>query len=86
MGMVVAQAGAAAHAAQAQLSGEILLGTNQFVIAAVTTIVLGFIDNSSAMPMAIVIAGCGIAATGLNFLTLGSRLDVAPPVLAETHT
>ena len=63
-----------------------LLGTNQFVIAAVTTIVLGFIDNSSAMPMAIVIAGCGIAATGLNFLTLGSRLDVAPPVLAETHT
>jgi MFS transporter, DHA1 family, multidrug resistance protein len=63
-----------------------LLGTNQFVIAAVTTIVLGFIDNSSAMPMAIVIAGCGVAATVLNFLTLGSRLDVAPPVLAETHS
>jgi DHA1 family bicyclomycin/chloramphenicol resistance-like MFS transporter len=63
-----------------------LLGTNQFVIAAATTIVLGFIDNSSAMPMAIVIAGCGLAATGLNILTLGSRLDVAPPVFAETHS
>ena len=63
-----------------------LLGTNQFVIAAATTIVLGVIDNSSALPMAIVIAGCGVAATGLNFLTLGSKLDVAPPALVETHT
>ena len=59
-----------------------LLGTNQFVIAAVTTIVLGWIDNSSAMPMAIVIAGCGIAATLLNFATLGARLEVAPAVAA----
>ena len=51
-----------------------LLGTNQFVIAAATTIVLGLIDNSSAMPMAIVIAACGTAATLLNFtLVLASR-------------
>ncbi len=63
-----------------------LLGTNQFVIAAGTTIVLGVIDNSSAMPMAIVIAGCGVAATVLNYLTLGSKLDVAPPALVETHS
>lgn len=63
-----------------------LLGTNQFVIAAVTTIVLGVIDNSSAMPMAIVIAGCGLAATALNFVSLGSKLDVAPPALVETHS
>jgi DHA1 family bicyclomycin/chloramphenicol resistance-like MFS transporter len=63
-----------------------LLGTNQFVIAAATTIVLGMIDNSSAMPMAIVIAGCGVAATVLNYATLGSRLDVAPPKLVETHS
>jgi DHA1 family bicyclomycin/chloramphenicol resistance-like MFS transporter len=61
-----------------------LLGTNQFVIAAVTTVVLGVIENSSAMPMAIVIAGCGVAATVLNYLTLGSKLDVAPPALVET--
>jgi DHA1 family bicyclomycin/chloramphenicol resistance-like MFS transporter len=63
-----------------------LLGTNQFIIAAATTIVLGMIDNSSAMPMAIVIAGCGLAATVLNYFTLGSKLDVAPPALVETHS
>jgi MFS transporter, DHA1 family, multidrug resistance protein len=63
-----------------------LLGTNQFVIAAVTTIVLGAIDNSSAVPMAIVIAACGVAATALNYLSLGSKLDVAPPALVESHT
>jgi DHA1 family bicyclomycin/chloramphenicol resistance-like MFS transporter len=62
-----------------------LLGTNQFVIAAATTIVLGVIDNSSAMPMAIVIAGCGAAASLLNFMTLGSKLEVAPPAaMVET--
>ncbi len=61
-----------------------LLGTNQFVIAGATTIVLGMIDNSSAMPMAIVIAGCGAAATALNYFTLGAKLDVAPPALVET--
>ncbi len=61
-----------------------LLGTNQFTIAAITTIVLGAIDNSSALPMAIVIVGCGAAATLLNFLTLGSNLDVAPAAMAET--
>jgi DHA1 family bicyclomycin/chloramphenicol resistance-like MFS transporter len=62
-----------------------LLGTNQFVIAAATTIVLGLIDNSSAMPMAIVIAGCGAAATLLNYLSLGARLEIAPPAaMAES--
>jgi DHA1 family bicyclomycin/chloramphenicol resistance-like MFS transporter len=54
-----------------------LLGTNQFLIAAVTTTFLGFLDNP-AVPMAFVIAGCGIASTVLNFLTLGSRLETAP--------
>jgi DHA1 family bicyclomycin/chloramphenicol resistance-like MFS transporter len=65
-------------------SASALLGMNQFVIAAVTTILLGMIDNSSAMPMAIVIAGCGLAATALNYWTLGARLEVAPPALVET--
>ena len=54
-----------------------LLGANQFFIAAVTTTFLGFIDNP-ALPMAIVIAGCAIASTLLNFLTLGARLETAP--------
>jgi DHA1 family bicyclomycin/chloramphenicol resistance-like MFS transporter len=54
-----------------------LLGTNQFLIAAVTTTFLGFLDNP-AVPMAIVIAGSGLAATVLNFITLGPRLEMAP--------
>lgn len=53
-----------------------LLGTNQFLIAAITTIFLGFIENP-AVPMAIVIAGCAIAATTLNYLTLGAHLEAA---------
>jgi MFS transporter, DHA1 family, multidrug resistance protein len=54
-----------------------LLGTNQFLIAAVTTTFLGFLDNP-AVPMAIVIAGSGLAATVLNFMTLGAKLETAP--------
>jgi MFS transporter, DHA1 family, multidrug resistance protein len=54
-----------------------LLGTNQFLIAALTTTFLGFIDNP-ALPMAIVIAGSAVASTTLNFLTLGPRLETAP--------
>jgi DHA1 family bicyclomycin/chloramphenicol resistance-like MFS transporter len=54
-----------------------LLGTNQFLIAAVATIFLGFLDNP-AVPMAIVIGSCGVASTVLNFLTLGERLETAP--------
>ncbi len=53
-----------------------LLGTNQFLIAAVTTIFLGFIENP-AVPMAIVIAGCALSATLLNYLTLGAHLETA---------
>jgi MFS transporter, DHA1 family, multidrug resistance protein len=54
-----------------------LLGTNQFLIAAIATIFLGLLDNP-AVPMAMVIAGCAVASTVLNYLTLGERLEVAP--------
>lgn len=54
-----------------------LLGTNQFLIAAICTTFLGFIENP-AIPMAIVIASCGAAAMLLNYLTLGSRLETMP--------
>jgi DHA1 family bicyclomycin/chloramphenicol resistance-like MFS transporter len=54
-----------------------LLGTNQFLIAALTTTFLGFIDNP-VLPMAIVIAGSAICSTLLNFLTLGAKLETAP--------
>jgi hypothetical protein len=51
-----------------------LLGTNQFTLAAIATIVLGTMEITT-LPMAIVIAGCGAAATLLNFLTLGSKIE-----------
>jgi hypothetical protein len=41
--------------------------------------VLGTMQITTALPMAIVIAGCGIAATLLNFLTLTSTVDIVPP-------
>lgn len=53
-----------------------LLGTNQFLIAAVCTIFLGFIDNP-AVPMAIVIAVSAIGANIFNYLTLGAKLEIA---------
>jgi len=65
------------HHAKIAGTESALLGTNQFFIAAVSTTVLALIETSSALPMAIVIAGCGIAATLLNFLTLSSRAALA---------
>jgi MFS transporter, DHA1 family, multidrug resistance protein len=55
-----------------------LLGTNQFLIAAIGTIFLGFLQNP-AVPMAVVIAICAVAATVLNYLTLGTKLETAHP-------
>ncbi|MCU1337283.1 MAG: Bcr/CflA family drug resistance efflux transporter [Bryobacterales bacterium] len=54
-----------------------LLGTNQFLLAAIAAIFLGLIENP-AIPMAMVIAACAAASTLLNFLTLGDRLEIAP--------
>jgi DHA1 family bicyclomycin/chloramphenicol resistance-like MFS transporter len=61
------------HHAKIAGTASALLGTIQFFIAAVSTTVLALIETSSALPMAIVIAGCGLSATLLNFLTLNSR-------------
>jgi DHA1 family bicyclomycin/chloramphenicol resistance-like MFS transporter len=58
-----------------------LLGTNQFLIAAIMTTFLGFIDNP-AIPMALVIAGSAVCSTSLNFLTLGPKLETAPQAVA----
>jgi DHA1 family bicyclomycin/chloramphenicol resistance-like MFS transporter len=54
-----------------------MLGTNSFLIAAACVTFLGFLENP-AVPMAIVIAGCAVASTLLNFLTLGPRLETSP--------
>ncbi|HLI83059.1 MAG TPA: multidrug effflux MFS transporter [Bryobacteraceae bacterium] len=58
-----------------------LLGTNQFLIAATATILLGFLDNP-VVPMALVIAASGMASSTTNFLTPGPRLEQAPQVQA----
>jgi DHA1 family bicyclomycin/chloramphenicol resistance-like MFS transporter len=62
-----------------------LLGTNQFFIAAAAATLLGFLDNP-AVPMAIVIGGCAIASTALNFLTLGAKLETAPAVTSVAQS
>jgi DHA1 family bicyclomycin/chloramphenicol resistance-like MFS transporter len=51
-----------------------VLGTNQFLIAAVTTAMLGFVENP-AIPMAVVIAVCSAIALAINYSTLGRRLE-----------
>jgi DHA1 family bicyclomycin/chloramphenicol resistance-like MFS transporter len=54
-----------------------MLGTNQFLVASVTTAMLGFMSDP-AIPMALVILGCAVASNVLNYLTLGVRLEAAP--------
>ena len=54
-----------------------LLGTNQFMIAAIAATFLGLLENP-AVPMAIVIFICAAASASLNFLMLGKRLEIAP--------
>ena len=54
-----------------------LLGTNQFVIAALATAVLGLMDNP-AIPMALVICASAAIAMVLNLMTLGPKLEKAP--------
>jgi DHA1 family bicyclomycin/chloramphenicol resistance-like MFS transporter len=79
-GFVFPNGSAIAMMRHGQIAGmaSALLGTNQFTIAAIATIALGTIESSTALPMAVVIAGCAVASTALNFLTLGSKLDVLP--------
>lgn len=78
-GFVFPNGSAIAMMRHGQIAGtaSALLGTNQFLIAALTTTFLGFIDNP-ALPMAIVIAGAAVCSTLLNFLTLGAKLETAP--------
>lgn len=65
------------HNPQIAGTASALLGTNQFLIAAISTTVLAVIETSSALPMAIVIAGCGLAATIVNLLALNWKSDQA---------
>jgi DHA1 family bicyclomycin/chloramphenicol resistance-like MFS transporter len=57
-------------------SASALLGTNQFLIAAVATSFLGFLENP-AIPMTLVILACSIISTALNFAFLGPHVEAA---------
>lgn len=78
-GFVFPNGSAIAMMRHSQIAGSAsaLLGTNQFLIAAVGTSFLGFLDNP-ALPMTLVILVCSVISTILNYLTLGPRLEVAP--------
>ena len=78
-GFVFPNGAAIAMTRHADIAGtaSALLGTNQFLIAAATTAMLGFMSDP-AIPMAVVILGCALASNLLNYLTLGTKLDTAP--------
>jgi DHA1 family bicyclomycin/chloramphenicol resistance-like MFS transporter len=61
-----------------------LLGTNQFFIAAIATILLGMLD-SPAVPLAFVMAGCALASNALNLAALGPKLDQRQPSRASSN-
>lgn len=48
-----------------------LLGTNQFLLAAITTTLLGVLHSETALPMAVVIVCCAGLAVVMNFALLG---------------
>jgi DHA1 family bicyclomycin/chloramphenicol resistance-like MFS transporter len=78
-GFVFPNGSAIAMTRHGQIAGSAsaLLGTNQFLIAAVGTSFLGFLENP-ALPMTLVILTCSIISTVLNYLTLGPRLETGP--------
>jgi len=69
VGFVYPCGAALAMASHARMAGfaSALLGTLQFGIAAASTILLGTIESSSAMPMAIVIGVCGVCGLLINW-------------------
>jgi DHA1 family bicyclomycin/chloramphenicol resistance-like MFS transporter len=55
-------------------SASALLGTNQFLIAALATSFLGFLENP-AVPMTLVILTCAVISSSLNYALLGPRME-----------
>jgi DHA1 family bicyclomycin/chloramphenicol resistance-like MFS transporter len=79
VGFVYPCGAALAMAAHARMAGfaSALLGTLQFGIAAVSTILLGIIGNASALPMAIVIGVCGTSALLVNLALVRNQRTAA---------
>ena len=75
-GFVFPNGSALAMTRHADIAGtaSALLGTNQFLIAAIATSFLGFLENP-AVPMTLVILACSIISMGLNYGLLGTRME-----------
>jgi DHA1 family bicyclomycin/chloramphenicol resistance-like MFS transporter len=83
-GLVGPNTTAAAMAPHGRIAGSAsaLLGTLQFVIGALSGVLVGLLSNGTALPMAGVIAGCGLAALGV-FFGLASRPAARPVAVHE---
>jgi DHA1 family bicyclomycin/chloramphenicol resistance-like MFS transporter len=83
-GLVGPNTTAAAMAPHGRIAGSAsaLLGTLQFVIGALSGMLVGLLSNGTALPMAGVIAGCGLAALGV-FFGLASRTAARPVAAGE---
>lgn len=84
VGLVGPNATAAAMAGYGRMAGSAsaLLGATQFVIGAAASALVGVLDNGTALPMAGVIAGCGLSALFVFLVLVGRRV---PQSLAEVE-
>ena len=82
VGFVYPCGAALAMATHARIAGfaSALLGTLQFGIAAISTILLGAIESASARPMAIVIAVCGACGILIDLAFVGRRHNTSVSV------
>lgn len=84
LGLVSPNTTAAALAPHGQAAGSAsaLLGTLQLMLGASTSLLVGALHNNTALPMAVVMAGCGLAAL-LSFHGLAARPAVQAAVVVE---
>lgn len=78
-GLVGPNSSAAAMAPHGQVAGSAsaLLGTLQFVVGAGASALVGALHNGTALPMAAVVAGCGLAALVLFQMLANPRIPYA---------
>lgn len=70
-----AMASALAHQGARAGSASALIGTLQFGVATVASTLVGLLGHGSALPMATVIAGCGLLAYGAHRTLVGKEIQ-----------
>ncbi len=70
-----AMANALAHQGTRAGSASALIGTLQFAVATVSSALVGLLGAGSALPMAAVIAGCGLLAYGAHRILVGEGMN-----------